>query len=52
MQSLAKYVVNIVGVLLLSACATSGPPLADSNDRLPMYGGIDRQADTWVARRG
>ena len=45
MQLLAKYVVNIVGVLLLSACATSGPPLADSNDQLPMYGGSDRQAD-------
>ena len=44
MQLLAKYVVNVVGALLLSACATSGPPLADSNDQLPMYGGIDRQA--------
>jgi len=45
MQLLAKYVMNIVGVLILSACATSGRPLAVSNDQLPVYGGIDRQAD-------
>jgi Tfp pilus assembly protein PilF len=45
MQLLAKYVVFIVGLLLLSACATSKPPLVDSNDQLPMYGSSDRQAD-------
>ena len=45
MQLLAKYVVNIVGVLLLSACTTSGRPLADSNDQLPMYGRSDRQVE-------
>ena len=45
MQLLAKYLVNIVGILLLSACATSMPPLADINDQLPMYGRSDSQAD-------
>ena len=45
MQLLAKCLMNVVGVLLLAACATSGPPLADRNDQLPMYGGSDSQAD-------
>ena len=45
MQLLAKYLMNVVGVVMLTACATSGPPLADNNDQLPMYGGSDRQAE-------
>ena len=46
MQLLAKYLINVVGMVLLTACATSEPPLADSNDQLPMYGDSNRQADS------
>jgi Flp pilus assembly protein TadD len=46
MQSLAKYLVNITTAVLLAACASGGQPVADNNDQLPMYGGIDRHADS------
>ena len=45
MPRLAKYLANFIGALLLAACATGRPPAMDSNEQLPMYGGIDRRAD-------
>lgn len=45
MQSLAKYLVNFAGAVLLAACVAGGPPGTEGNYQLPMYGGIDRQAD-------
>jgi len=46
MQRHAKYWVKFIGILLLAGCATGGPPSSGiDNDQLPMYGGVDRQAD-------
>lgn len=45
MQLLARYLINVTAILILAACVMQGPAERGDNYRLPMYGGIDRQAD-------
>ncbi len=45
MHSLVKYLGYVVGALVLAGCVAGGTKPSGA-DLLPMYGGIDRQADT------
>ena len=45
MQSFIKSIANILCAISLTACAIGSQTHTVNNDQLPMYGGIDRQAD-------
>lgn len=48
MKRFVRLWVNLAGVVLLTACATGGPPAAYYNDQLPMYGGSGPRDDPAV----